>query len=127
MTAASATAAANGAPAGGLHQPPAVADFRVKAALTPRRRPRANGYRETGTVAEGARRFVRAIGRRIAEGDPEQLAELVRLQDTLDDAWRVAVDGLRAQGRSDTEIGRPLGISRQAVGQRWPKARQEVT
>lgn len=113
--------AAERAPGGVLHQPPPVADFDRKAALTRRRRPPVNGYRETAKVAEGARRFVRAIGKRIAQGDPEDLAALLELDRVVADAYRTAVDGLRAQGRSDEAIGRVLGVSRQAVGQRWPR------
>lgn len=104
-----------------LHQPPPVVEFASNRKLTPKRRTPRHGYRETATVAEGARRFVRAIGKRVADGDPEDLAELLRLQHQLDQAFATAVDGLRARGRSDAEIGRVLGVTRQAVGQRWPR------
>jgi hypothetical protein len=79
-------------------------------------------YRETPDVAKAVVRLVRAIGRRVA-GDaiPEHLDELQRVQGALDQAWKDAVDGLRAAGFSDSEIGRPLGVTRQAVRQRWPR------
>lgn len=79
-------------------------------------------YRETPDVARAVERLVRAIGRRVAaDGIPEYLEELRRVERALDAAHREAVDGLRALGFSDTEIGRPLGVTRQAVRQRWPR------
>lgn len=50
------------------------------------------------------------------------LDTLARLQDHYDDGPAVlamAVEGCRAQGYSDGEIGAALGITRQAVGQRF--------
>jgi hypothetical protein len=79
-------------------------------------------YRETPDVAKAVIRLVRAIGRRVAvDGNPEYLEELQRVQGALDMAWKDAVDGLRATGFSDSEIGRPLDVTRQAVRQRWPR------
>lgn len=84
------------------------------------RRPK--GDREVPDTAQAARRFIRALGRKIGDADPEDLAELVRLQADLDEAWATAVAGLRANTqRSDGDIARVLGISRQAVNQRFPR------
>lgn len=92
-----------------------------KPALSAKRAPRRRAYRETHEIAAAVCRLVLAIGRRAAEGDPEDLAELFRIEDTVAIALAAAVDGLRAQGRSDSEIGRVLGVTKQAVAQRWPR------
>jgi hypothetical protein len=90
--------------------------FTVNAALTP---DRVRRVVENDTFAAFARRIVAAHGRRIATGDVEGLAELVRLADALEQATQTAVSGLRACGYSWAEIAVPLGISRQAAQQRW--------
>jgi hypothetical protein len=88
----------------------------VNTTLTPNRRPR---LVENGTYAAFARRIVAAHGRRIATGDVEGLADLVRLADVVEHATRTAVAGLRACGYSWADIAAPLGITRQAAQQRW--------
>lgn len=79
-------------------------------------------FRETSEVADATARLVRAIGRRVAQEDPRSLVELLVLDAALELAWRTAVEGLREAGCTDPEIGRVLGITKQAVGQRWPRA-----
>ena len=74
---------------------------------------------ECRDVTAAAARMIRAVGRRVADGDPEDLAELLALSDVLHESTRVAVDGLRAQGRSWAEIAAPLGTTRQAAFKRW--------
>lgn len=91
-----------------------------KAALSPDRRSR---YRETPDIASAAVRLVGAIGRRIADGDPEDLTELARVEHAVAEAFRTGVAGLREAGRSDSEIGSVLGTTKQAVAQRWPRNR----
>lgn len=66
-----------------------------------------------------ARRIMRALSRRMAISDPEDLAELLALQQELDLAIDGAVRGLRASGFSWAEIARATGTSRQAVHARW--------
>lgn len=78
--------------------------------------------RETSDVAAGARRMIRALGRRLADEDPGQLVELIMLQGEVDNAWRLAVAGQRDRGATDADIGRALGVTRQAVRKRWPAA-----
>lgn len=70
------------------------------------------------------RRALEAHGRRVAEGDPADLADLVALRAALDAAIATAVAGLRAGSGaySWADIGDALGISRQAAMQRWPLA-----
>jgi hypothetical protein len=78
-------------------------------------------YRETPDVSAAVCRLVAAIGKRTACGDPEDLAELLKVADTVQTAFRVAVTGLREAGRTDAEIGHILGVTKQAVAQRFPR------
>jgi hypothetical protein len=85
----------------------------------PRRRP----YRDTDDVADGVCRLIRAVGRRIANEDPDDLRSLILLDAALRQAWADAIEGLRRSEFTDREIGRVLGTTRQAVEQRWPRRR----
>lgn len=80
--------------------------------------------RETPEVNKGVCRLVKAIGRRVGSEDPVDLAQLRLLRDALDEAERLAVEGLRANGFSWSEIGEGLGTSRQNAQQRY--ARKEI-
>lgn len=71
-----------------------------------------------------SRRIMRAYARRVAVADPAALGELVRLRADVDAAISQAVAGLRAEGFSWGEIGRELGLTRQAAQQRW--GRQQI-
>lgn len=64
-------------------------------------------------------RLLRALGRRVADGDVDGLRDLHSRTDEVKAAEEVAVAGLRAAGHSWAEIGARLGISRQAAQQRW--------
>jgi hypothetical protein len=88
-----------------------------KVGLPPRRR-----YRETPEVVAAIRRLVRAMGKRIAEEDPESLLLLRELEQEVRRAWQVAIEGIRHSGATDREIGEVLGTTRQAVEQRWPRS-----
>lgn len=66
-----------------------------------------------------ARRILRAASARVASADPEDLAELLALRGALDEAIDRAAVAMHEQGRSWTEIGAALGVSRQAARQRW--------
>lgn len=74
-----------------------------------------------------ARRIVRAYGRRIGDGNVAGLVGLVRLSEAVDQAMQAAVDGLRADpwDYSWGDIARNLGVSRQAVRQRWGSPRSD--
>ena len=87
--------------------------------LSPKRRERA--YRETSDVVAGVRRQILAIGRRVAEEDPEDLGSLIVLQQALNEVWAEAIAGLRASGHTDTIIGQALGTTKQNVQKRWPR------
>lgn len=76
--------------------------------------------RETPEYAAFVRRSIRAHGRRVADADPEDLAELVAMHETLALAIDEAVLGMReARAVSWGQIGRALGITRQAAQQRY--------
>jgi DNA-directed RNA polymerase specialized sigma24 family protein len=64
-------------------------------------------------------RVIRAYGRRIAGGDIEALRQLLALAQDIETATDNAVEGLRDFGYSWGEIAQRLGVSRQAVHQRW--------
>ena len=64
-------------------------------------------------------RVIRAYSRRVASGDIDAINTMVRLSADLDHATREAITGLRGIGYSWADIGLRLGITRQAVQQRW--------
>ena len=65
-------------------------------------------------------RMVRAAGRRVADGDPKDLALLLQVQAELDAAIAAGVRGMReSSDRSWSEIARALGVTKQAAAQRW--------
>ena len=74
---------------------------------------------ENDSYAAFARRVLRAYARRVATGDIEALTRMADLADDIDNAIREAVTGLRAYGYSWADIGRQLGVTRQAAQQRW--------
>ena len=58
---------------------------------------------------------------RVGDGDVEELRELLALHDVLDEAIQNAVNGLRSPtyDYSWWDIGRRVGMSKQAAQQRW--------
>lgn len=89
---------------------------RVKDGLTP------GGLRrvvENDEFAAFSRRILRAAGRRVAAGDVDALPQLAGLAVEVDAAIGHAVLGLRRAGYSWGEIASRLGVTRQAVHQRW--------
>ena len=79
---------------------------------------------ETGEFLSFMRRMVRATSRRVADRDIEALAGLQMLRDELDAEMAKAVATLRTPeggGYSYTDVGRVLGITRQAAQQRFSK------
>lgn len=65
------------------------------------------------------RRMLKAMGRRAANADPEDLAMLLDLRSELDSAIADAVAGLRASGFTWESISEATGTTRQAVCDRW--------
>lgn len=84
---------------------------------TPTRR-RAKDRVETPEMADAVVRMVRALGARASE-DVDALPELARVALALDVATHGAVAGCRERGWSYTDVGRVLGITRQAAFQRF--------
>jgi hypothetical protein len=58
-------------------------------------------------------------GERAAEGNLDALAALGTLHKHVGTWIRWAVEGCRAEGYSDADIGEALGITRQSVGERF--------
>lgn len=78
--------------------------------------------RELSDMIAFTRRIMRSLGRRVQDRDIEGLAGLVALQADLDDQVRQTVAFLRTPeggGYSWTDVGRVLGITRQAAQQRY--------
>jgi len=94
----------------------------VKQTLTPIPGQRRRDTVENPAFAAFAKRIMRAFARRVGdEADIEALADLVALSNEVDDAIACAVRGLRNANPpySWADIGRVLGITRQAAQQRW--------
>jgi DNA-directed RNA polymerase specialized sigma24 family protein len=87
-----------------------------------RRGQRAERVTENGSYAAGLVRQIDRMGTR-ASADLYALGWLSSAADHARTALSVAVDGCRSRGYSDAEIGAALGISRQAVGQRFGRKR----
>jgi len=88
----------------------------VKLPLTRKRRRR---HVENDEYAAFTRRVLRGYGRRIAAGDIDAITDLGGLLGEVETALSRAVSGLRDNGYSLAEIGMRLGVTRQAVHQRW--------
>jgi hypothetical protein len=77
---------------------------------------------ENSEYVAAMRRMMRALRRRTADSDPEDVAAMVALALELDQAIGEAVAEMRARsGFSWTQIGEACGISRQAAQQRWAR------
>lgn len=78
-------------------------------------------HRSDEEIADAVRRMVRALGRRVAESDPEAIVLLESIGHEVATQTRVAVAGWRESGFTDGMIGGVLGVTKQAVQQRWPR------
>lgn len=97
-------------------------DNNVKDGLTPIPKQRRGKTVETAEFSAFAKRIMRAFSKRVGdEADIESLADLVALSNEIDVAIANAVYGLRKANPpySWAEIGRVLGITKQAAQQRW--------
>jgi hypothetical protein len=96
---------------------------RAQAAAEPPSRARRRRTRapiEATDYAAMMRRMLKAHGRRVADADVEDLAELMELQPILEEAIAYAITESRARhGRSWTDIARAAGTTKQAAYQRW--------
>ena len=92
----------------------------AKAKAKPAKRVRP--YHDTPEVADGVCRQITALGRRIAQEDPDDLRYLDAIAKAARAAMQVAVQGQRTLGHTDGLIGHALGgVTRQAIEQRWPR------
>lgn len=92
-----------------------------KPGLRPERaRPRA----ETEPYGAFVRRAIRAYGRRIGEGEIEELAGLLELHALIDAVAAEAVRELRAEPNAHAwqAIADAVGLTRQGAMLRWPRA-----
>ena len=79
---------------------------------------------ETGDYVGMCGRVLRALGRRVADGDPVDLASAVALRAELDAIITDSVRQMRsAHGFSWQQIGDELGVTRQAAYQRFGQER----
>lgn len=62
-----------------------------------------------------AERIIRRAGERVGQEDPEQLAQLVRLRQVVEDAIIRAIAAQRTQGMTWEAIGDCMGVTRQAA------------
>lgn len=68
-----------------------------------------------------ARRIISSLGRQAQEGDPEDLRMFMALAAHINLELGRAVQALREHGYTDVQLGEQLGMTRQAVQQRWPR------
>ena len=86
----------------------------VKRRLTPKR------DRELPDTRRPCARITRrTMAQYSGQADPEDLAELLTLRLELDTAIATAVQGQRRNGFSWADIGRGLGVTRQAAQMTW--------
>ena len=96
--------------------PPAHRPFAVNGSLTPNRPRRVV---ENDEYAAFVRRVIRAYSRRVASGDIDAIAEMTATAELFDIAIGDAIAGLRSIGYSWADLALRLGVTRQAVQQRW--------
>ena len=105
--------------------PPTERQSSVNRSLTPKRRRRVV---ENDDYAAFVQRVIGAYSRRVASGDIDALTGMAALSGDLDRAIVEAITALRARhGYSWADIGRALGITRQAAQQRWGDTSSTVT
>jgi hypothetical protein len=75
--------------------------------------------RSTAAFIAMCGRMIGAAGARVAEGDPEELADLVALRFALENAIQEAVNGQRSSGITWASIGAATGTTKQAAIQKW--------
>lgn len=78
-----------------------------------------SGGRDHSEFQSFVRRVLRAYSRRVADADPEDLAELLVMRQTVDDAIGSAIAGMRERGVSWAAIATATGTTRQAAQQRY--------
>ena len=100
----------------------AVRDDRREAAERKRQRKaddRVNGNHDEGSLTRRNVAVIASQGDRAKRGSLDALEGLGRIRAELDAITRIGVEGCRAVGIPDAVIAEALGITRQAVGQRF--------
>ena len=88
----------------------------------------ARPYRETPDYLGGVQRMLRALGRRVADCDLEMLPALAECELLADELLGIAARQLHdSHDYSWTDIGRVLGMSRQAARQRFGRQPEVVS
>lgn len=83
--------------------------------------------RDADEIAEGIARLLDGMGRRAEAGDLDAAAVLYDLTERRGPRLlRAGVAGLRAAGYSDPEIAAGLGVTRQAIGERFGRRGETV-
>lgn len=81
------------------------------------------GAPETTEYGKMVARMIRTYGKRVADADEVDLAQMLTMRDELDAAIVAAVHGQRTKWqRSWGYIAEGAGMTRQAAQQRWGKA-----
>ncbi len=75
----------------------------------------------TADYLAAVRRMIAKVAVRAVDDDMTILASVVALHGEIDQALTAAVAGLRANGYTWKAIGDALGVTPQAVMQRWPQ------
>lgn len=89
---------------------------------TPRVKRRRRKIVETSDYAQMMERMVKSYGRRVADGDPADLAELIALGRVLDQQIAEAVHGqMAALGVSWSDVAAAAGMTKQGAHKRWAK------
>ncbi len=78
---------------------------------------------ETPAYGSFLERILTAMGRRVGQGDPEDLRDLLRIAAFLDQVVADAVQQIHAR-YSWTQIGAAAGITKQSAQERWGKHAQ---
>jgi hypothetical protein len=92
-----------------------------KSNLSAKRRSSGGLHRSDDEIAKATGRLIRALGDRLSDDDPSGARLLLLIEDEVRTAWALAVAGWRESGFSDGRIGEELGVTKQAVQQRWPR------
>ena len=80
---------------------------------------RANANHDEDSYTRRNLAVIASQGQRARGGSLDALEGLGRVRAEVDSITRIAVDGCRAEGIPDAVIAEALGITRQAVGQRF--------
>jgi hypothetical protein len=78
------------------------------------------GIPEPSEYGKFARRILRGYGRRVADADPEDLADMLKLSGEVDELIKTTITNGREQwGWTWQDIADAAGVTRSAAYQRW--------